>query len=284
MILSGEKNSTWRLFDDKDLSEGDEVDLINWNTKEKIGETVLTQVREKKFGEVEEADYDGHEKFANKEEMYQAYRTYYGNEVGPDTLVKIIHFRLKKRIIIVHGWDGSPTGDWIGWATEAFKEKGYEVITPAMPDTSSPVIEKWVTHLKEIVGTVHENTYFIGHSIGCQTIMRFLETIDTKVGGAIFVAGWFDLKNLETKEAEEIARPWIDTSINYEKVKANLAWSVVVLGDNDPWVPYEETKKDFETRLGSEIFTIQGGGHITSDDGFRTFQQLVEIFEKHLLF
>lgn len=34
LVLSGEKNSTWRLFDDKDIQVGDTVQLINWNTKE----------------------------------------------------------------------------------------------------------------------------------------------------------------------------------------------------------------------------------------------------------
>src|SRR5450756_1380962 len=99
---------------------------------------------------------------------------------------------MKKRVIIVHGWGGSPTADWIGWAAQAFREKGYEVITPEMPYTDNPVIEKWVDHLKSAAGAVDENTYFIGHSIGCQTIMRFIETIDAKTDGAIFVAGWFN--------------------------------------------------------------------------------------------
>ncbi len=187
---------------------------------------------------------------------------------------------MKKRVIIVHGWEESPTSDWIGLATEAFRKKGYEVATPLMPDTNRPVIEKWVEHLKSVAGVADENTYFIGHSIGCQAIMRFLETVDTKVGGAIFVAGWFDLTN-QSKEEEGIAKPWIQSTIDYVKVKANLARSVAILSDNDPYVPYEETKKDFETRLNSEVVTLHGAGHMTSDDGFGPFPQLVEIFESH---
>ncbi|MDP2665742.1 MAG: alpha/beta hydrolase [bacterium] len=187
---------------------------------------------------------------------------------------------MKKRIIIVHGWGGSPANDWIGWATDAFREKGYEVITPLMPDTDNPVIEKWVGYLRSVVGVVDENTYFIGHSVGCQTIMRLLETIDTKVGGAIFVAGWFDLTN-QDEEERVIAEPWIQTSIDYAKVKENLAKSIVILSDNDPYVPYEETKRDFETRLGSDVVTISGAGHITSGDGFGSFPQFVELFESY---
>ncbi|MCR4283952.1 MAG: hypothetical protein NUV64_01355 [Parcubacteria group bacterium] len=47
------------------------------------------------MSELEEADFDGHEKFSSEEEMYQTYRTYYGDKVGPDTIVKIIRFKLQ---------------------------------------------------------------------------------------------------------------------------------------------------------------------------------------------
>jgi predicted alpha/beta hydrolase family esterase len=187
---------------------------------------------------------------------------------------------MKKRIIIVHGWGGSPTSDWIGWAAQAFQDKGYEVITPLMPDTDNPVIEKWVGHLASTVGEADETTYFIGHSVGCQAVMRYLETIDIKVGGAVFVAGWFDLTN-QDEEEKAIAEPWIQTPIDFGKVRKNLSKSVVMLSNNDPYVPYEATKRDFEIRLGSEVVTIPDAGHIDSDAGFNIFPQLVEIFESH---
>lgn len=95
LILKGEKVSTWRLFDDKDLQKGDEVDLINWNTSEKFGEALLTDVYEKQMGQLVPEDFDGHETYENEEEMYKHYRSYYGESVGPETIVKIVHFQLK---------------------------------------------------------------------------------------------------------------------------------------------------------------------------------------------
>lgn len=94
MVLVGEKDSTWRLFDDKNLQKGDTVELVNWDTGETFGGATLVEVREKKMGELEEPDFDGHEKFSSEEEMYRTYRTYYGDRVGPDTIVKIIRFKL----------------------------------------------------------------------------------------------------------------------------------------------------------------------------------------------
>lgn len=95
LVLKGEKDSTWRLFDDKDLRAGDMVDLINWNTGEKFAVATLTEVREKPMSMLEASDFEGHEKFESEERMYESYRTYYGDRVGPETVVKIIRFQLR---------------------------------------------------------------------------------------------------------------------------------------------------------------------------------------------
>lgn len=94
LILDGKKNTTWRLFDDKNLSVGDEIELVNWDTHEVFADAVLLSVREKKMKELVEEDFDGHETFPNEEEMYATYRSYYGEGVGPDTIVKIIRFEI----------------------------------------------------------------------------------------------------------------------------------------------------------------------------------------------
>lgn len=95
LILSGEKNVTWRLFDDKDITAGDEVALLNWETKEEAARAVVEEVKLQKLGNLSPKDWEGHEKFRDQEEMYETYRTYYpGREVGPETELKIIKFRL----------------------------------------------------------------------------------------------------------------------------------------------------------------------------------------------
>jgi hypothetical protein len=94
LILSGEKNSTWRLFDDKDLQKGDEILLINKDTNKEFGTAIIVSVIEKKLGEIGEADFEGHEKFESKEKMYETFRSYYGEKVNEETLVKIIKFEL----------------------------------------------------------------------------------------------------------------------------------------------------------------------------------------------
>jgi hypothetical protein len=92
LVMSGEKTSTWRLFDDKDLKVGDELEFVNKDTGEVFGHANILSISEKKLGEIVVADYDGHEKFESKEEMIETYKRYYGEDVSGNTVVKIIKF------------------------------------------------------------------------------------------------------------------------------------------------------------------------------------------------
>ncbi len=94
LILSGEKTTTWRLFDDKDLQAGDKVEFLNSTTKNIVAHAVLTKVYTKPLGKVEDVDYAGHEKYENADAMLAKFREYYGDRVNVDTVVKIIHFKL----------------------------------------------------------------------------------------------------------------------------------------------------------------------------------------------
>lgn len=184
-----------------------------------------------------------------------------------------------KRVIIIHQWMAGAQGDWRPWLKSELEKLGYEVFLPEIPDIDTPVIEKWVAKLSEVVGVPNIDTYFIGHSIGCQTILRYLETINASVGGALFVAGWFNLKNLEDEETEKIAKPWLETPIDLEKIKTILPKSTLVISDNDPFGAFEENKQKFK-ELGSKIVVLHNAGHITKEDNFIEAPVLIEEFQR----
>jgi ribonuclease HI len=101
MILEGKKNSTWRLYDDKDLSVDDEIRIIDkadpdepesWRV---IGQGKVNEVTEKRLGDVTKEDMDGHEPFKSQEEMLRTYKQYYGDRVSLETPVKIIRFNFQ---------------------------------------------------------------------------------------------------------------------------------------------------------------------------------------------
>lgn len=176
------------------------------------------------------------------------------------------------RIFIVHGWSGRPDSGWLLWIRKLL-EKKYHVVSLEMPDKDYPKINKWVNHLRNSVKTTDKDTYFIGHSIGCQTIIRFLSTQKNKSGGAVFVAGWFKLNGLE-KDQEKIVAPWLK-SVNIIRAKKNLLHSTALFSDNDPYVPLSNTT--YFKILGSKIVIEKKKGHYIEDKTLRIPLLLKEI-------
>ncbi len=93
LVLGGTKNTTWRINDKKEITEGDTLSLC-YNDGQEFAKAVTTNVREITFGELTQDDKNGHEAFANDEEMYATYSHYYNIVVTPTTNVKIIKFKL----------------------------------------------------------------------------------------------------------------------------------------------------------------------------------------------
>lgn len=190
---------------------------------------------------------------------------------------------MTKRAFIIHGWDGYPEQGWFPWLKKELEAKGFGVYVPQLPDAGSPRIQKWVPKLAEVVGTADDQTYFVGHSMGCQTIARYLESLSTgvKVGGAVFVAGFFKhLTGLEDDpDVHETDKHWLGTPINLEKVKSHLSKSVAIFSDDDPWVPLDN-QDDFRDKLGSEIVIEHARGHFS---GARDGTKEVPVVLKKLL-
>lgn len=183
------------------------------------------------------------------------------------------NIKLVKNIYIIHGWDGSPNEPMHQWMQQKLSEKGFSVKAPEMPDPAVPKIEPWVNKLKEIVD-VNEETILIGHSIGCQTILRFLETLpgSLKIKGIVLIAPWMKL-DMQTMQEEgpegiEIAKPWMEIPINFKKVKSHIGKVIAIFSDNDPYVPLSQ-KDLFKKELDADIIIENNKGHFTISDGVR---------------
>lgn len=92
LILNGTKNSTCRLFDDKNLSVGDEIELKEFNKNDSFAKAKILRVVEKQLSQLTDDDKAGHEQHSSSEEMYETFSGYYNTSVGPETIVKIIWF------------------------------------------------------------------------------------------------------------------------------------------------------------------------------------------------
>lgn len=186
---------------------------------------------------------------------------------------------MKKRVFIIHGWDSYPEEGCFPWLKKELENKGFAVFAPAMPEPLNPKINTWVSFLKEQIGTPDEDTYLVGHSMGAQTILRYLESlsIESKIGGAIFLAGWVHLTNeaYEDEEDKEIASPWLETPIDYNRILIHIKKITAIFSDNDPVVPISDSGI-FKEKLGAKIIIEHNKGHFTGEDNIEELPVALE--------
>ena len=180
-----------------------------------------------------------------------------------------------RRVFIIHGWAASPSENWFPWLKRTLESMGYEVQVPVMPSSEEPRIDAWVSTIANLVGKADEDTYFIGHSMGCAAIVRYLQTLPDKIsiGGAVFVAGFFfpltpPGGSWNDKPGAKTNEHWATTPIDFNKVKTHLKRSIAIFSDNDPWVPLQN-KDIFSTELGSDVVIEHNAGHLNDKAGFR---------------
>ncbi|MFH1592678.1 MAG: alpha/beta hydrolase [Candidatus Woesearchaeota archaeon] len=171
---------------------------------------------------------------------------------------------MTKRVFMVHGWEGYPENHWFPWLKKELETKGFEVFVPAMPDTDHPKMGAWLEHLTKITRAPDKDCYFIGHSLGCITILRYLETLqeNQKIGGVIFVAGF--TSNLGYEELES----FFTKPINWEEIESHCRKFVAIHSDNDPYVSLHY-RDFFKEKLNAKIFTEHKKGHFSGSEGIK---------------
>jgi len=169
---------------------------------------------------------------------------------------------MQKRVFIIHGWEGYPEEGWRPWIKNELEKRGFTAFVPAMPDTKHPKMDAWLGHLTKVVGIPDENCYFIGHSLGCITILRYIETLkeNQKVGGVVFVSGF--TSNLGYEELESFFKK----PIEWERIKSHCNKFVAIHSDNDPYVSLHYGKI-FKEKLNAEIIIEHNMKHFSGDDG-----------------
>jgi len=182
-----------------------------------------------------------------------------------------------KKAIIIHSWGTNPESNWYQSVSESLKNEGFQVEIPEMPNTDEPEINAWVNKLTEIAPKPNIETYFIGHSIGCQTILRYLESLKgaVQVGKIVLVAPFFTLQGMEDFESKRISKPWLETPMNFEKINLHLSDLTCIFSDNDPFVSLSD-KEIFKSLLGAKVIVEHNKDHFNSEDGFTDFPLVVK--------
>ncbi len=175
---------------------------------------------------------------------------------------------------IIHGSFGSPYSNWFSWLHEFIEGEGKQVYVPDFPiGVGYQNYENWSKILKCYldVGLINENTVIIGHSIAPVFISKFLIENQIKVKKLIFVCGFNNYFGIDEEYDAVNESMYLD---NLEDVKQYANEIICFYSDNDPYVKYEN-EKDFASKVATEQILIPNAGHINSESGYDTFEDIV---------
>ena len=180
------------------------------------------------------------------------------------------------KFFLFHCWGGDGKSCWSGWLKEQLRVQCpvSSVLNPDFPETNSPKLEKWLAKTRSLVPRFDssDNWVLVGHSLGCPTILRLLETFDERERAAciILVAGF--AKDLGIPEI----RNFVDRDFDWEKIKKKAGKIIIINSDNDPYIELNEAKR-MQKLLGAELIVEHGAGHINEGAGFTEYPHLLEI-------
>jgi len=183
---------------------------------------------------------------------------------------------MRKRVFIIHGWEGNPSLHWIPWLKSELEKKGFQVVVPQMPNTMNPDFHSWVGYLHQVVKNPSENVFLVGHSLGCITILRFIESLkgSSKIGRAVLVAGFghdLDYEDYKGELSSFFAIP-----IKWENIRKHCNKFIAIHSKDDPYVNFDNSKL-FKEKLNAQTLVHGKRGHYNAKDGVTEFPELLKL-------
>ncbi len=158
-------------------------------------------------------------------------------------------------------WAGTADSDWYPWLRA-------ELDVPVacarlLPTPQAPAIADCVAELATVAGRSNlEDTLLVGHSVGCQAVLRFVADLPeaVPVGAILCVAGWFAVD-----APWDTIRPWMDTPLDDARIRAATPNLSVLLSDDDPFTAdHEANTAAWRERLGAHVTVVAGARHFNA--------------------
>jgi predicted alpha/beta hydrolase family esterase len=189
-----------------------------------------------------------------------------------------------KRAFIIYGRGGYPTEAWQPWLKRELSRRGYRVTLPTMPNADHPDMLEWLHLISKLVGEPDGETVLVGHSLGGQAVLRYLEIVGAMgkaVGATVIIAGSLppELSIAEARKkvkGDNVLLPWFTLGVEAPKVKAAAGRCTVILSEDDPYIPVRQAVAAFRKQLNPTIVMKSGQGHFNEDDGLTELPEALE--------
>jgi predicted alpha/beta hydrolase family esterase len=192
---------------------------------------------------------------------------------------------MAEEFLILHGWQNRrPEGHWQRWLAAEFASRGATVRYPQLPDPDAPVLDDWIDAVEsELRETDAASLTVVAHSLGCLLWFAYVaRRAEQGVLGAVarrvvLVAPAAPDVLRGIPEIAAFARFGEPAgAVSAAHAAAVLERGVVVASADDPYCP-AGADVVYATPFDLDYVAVEGGGHLTMDDGYGPFPLVLEL-------
>lgn len=198
------------------------------------------------------------------------------NPAGFETVIMAKKMTQSYNIYVVHGYTASSQANWYPDLKNNLASKGIVVHVFDMPNSHNPTEKEWLDFLEAKITNFDEKSIFIGHSLGCVAILRFLEDKNMNNIESLFLVSGF----VEDSPISELSE-FVKRKINYSKFIETIKNRVVVSAEDDDIIPYQYSEI-LAKKLNAQFVLLKNGRHFIDRDGFTEFTYLINLVKKQL--
>lgn len=171
-----------------------------------------------------------------------------------------------RRVFVVHGYQAAPDRHWFPWLVERLAADGFTVTVVALPESNNPEVQAWSAALTAAVSEVDAQTWFVGHSLGCITVLRHLSALvgPWAAAGVVLVAG-FEGPLESVPELRHFLGERIDPAAR-RRIIDRVPQRLMVRSDHDIFVP-AAASDTLAAAIEAPVVVITGAGHFMGSDG-----------------
>ncbi len=179
---------------------------------------------------------------------------------------------MNKRVLILHGYGGSPYPHWQAWTASELIKKNYTVSFPQLPNEDSPQLDEWMEFLEK------EFDHFKPDIVICHSVANLL---------------WFhfaNTHNIEPIEKLMLVAP-VSQHCELEEIKSFFPYPIVedlksqevimVSSTNDPYMTKDEAM-DLQSQLNIGLRILEDAGHINADSGYGELSCAVDWVQREI--
>jgi predicted alpha/beta hydrolase family esterase len=177
-----------------------------------------------------------------------------------------------KNYFIVHGTYGNSSENWFPWLEKELRKANFDVYNLDYPTPENQNYSSWKNILDKIKNKINKESIFIGHSLGCIFIARYIIENQINIDKCIFVSGFNNYFKIEAFDKLNISF-FIERA---NQLKNYTNERITIYSKDDPYISFTESKRFSKEISATKQIAFTNAGHFNEKAGYTKFEEILK--------